>query len=92
MNGDYTADTGSGYQCPYCWAWVPNGSYHTCPYTNSIPAPRPPQPAPLVYIDSAILERIAAALERIAAQMERANEIASGLGGGQARSDRRIIT
>ena len=57
----------TGWTCPMCRSFVPNGCTHHCPSTTVIPVvdPRfsnPPKPD--------VFERIAVALERIATAME----------------------
>jgi hypothetical protein len=55
---------GTGYTCSSCGQWISGGMVHFCP---NIPA----YPAPItnVFIDHAVLERIAKALESIAAHL-----------------------
>jgi hypothetical protein len=72
----YLPDTTSaeGYVCSSCGAWVGGGGWHSC-WTPQVPQPviPPPfmNPTPIqnIFIDNAILERIAKALEDIAERL-----------------------
>jgi hypothetical protein len=75
MKADVTASTSiGGWTCYSCKTWVPNGSWHNCPYTYQGTSAAPATQADHGFRYAAALERIAAALEVIAGRLARDDE------------------